>query len=830
MSKQQGSVSNLIQGVSQQDPKIRAEGQVQDQLNMRSHTTFGAVTRPGTKFECELPAGITVDQDTLIYDFSADGEEYVAFIRPDGLAIIDYAGNYQAISGGYDTYTAEFKDPALSATYSLSDYLGTAADASDIKAYTLADTTFLLNKKTVPALKETDQYGEHAYSFIYVKGVSFGMNYSIYVNVAGTATLAASVSIPSSKSVSSGSVNLQTVPSTRDVACYILDQLDAAGYDAFLIGDAVVAVSDEDITVESGLTEDIIAFANSIPKYADLPLIGSTNQDIKVIGDETAENEYYVIGSGTVSAKAGITYTHPETGASVTDSGLDQYMYADFRWDEVASDEQDNGIDEETMPHLITKTPSGFLVSRATWESRPAGDAESNPDPKFIGEPITHIGEYQNRLTFTSGKYLCSSRTDEWFAFWKDTVIADNPANPCYLAAVPDKDSDDSLNSFSELAGDLLVFSDHAQYRIFGESPYTASSPLVKVGSTNMASAVPPASLSTSLLIAYSSGSFTNVKQLAVAGDSRILIPLDVSGHCPYYIEDYPAQIVAHPAQGISFVRTVDGFAPSRALWVYEAGRNSLGEQVQQAWHKWVFGNPAAPDHIRHMWIKDNYLYMVMLYVDVPRYVICSLPLDPAETEFLEFRPILDRMEEVTTEAGNFYEADITAGDSIVCILTGDGSGVRLAATADSGRLIIDPSEFLDDQVTVLVGRPYKSSLTLSTLFLRGFQNVARTTNRTQLKRMWLDYSRTGHIEVSVTDRAGTTTTKTWDTTEDATNSSWDEIALQSGTLMVPLRGTNTDVTIEILSEDYLPFSVSSFQFTARYGKKSNARAKNRIV
>ena len=830
MSKQQGSIGNLIQGVSQQDPKIRADGQVQEQLNMRSHVTLGAVTRPGTKFECEIPSGITIDQDTFIYDFSADGEEYVAFIRPDGIAIIDYAGNYQAISGGYDTYTAEFKDPALSATYSLSDYVGTAADASDIKAYTLADTTFILNKKAVPSLKATSPYGLYSYSFIYVKAVTFGMDYSVYVDVSGTATSVASVSIPSAKTVASGDVNLQTVPSTRDVACFLLDQICAAGYNAFLIGDCVVAVTGQDITVESGLTEDIVAFSNSIPKYEDLPLIGSTNQDIKVIGDETAKDEYYVIGSGTISVKSGLTYTNPETGSTTLSTGLDQYMYADFRWDEVASDEQDNGIDAETMPHLITKTSSGFLVSRATWESRPAGDAETNPNPKFIGVPITSIGEYQNRLTFTSGKYLCSSRTDEWFAFWKDTVISDNPANPCYLAAVPDKDSDDSLNSFSELAGDLLVFSDHAQYRVFGDSPYTASSPLVKVGSTNMASAVPPASLSTSLLLAYSSGSFTNVKQLVVAGDSRILVPLDVSGHCPYYIEDYPAQVIAHPAQGISFIRTVDGFAPSRALWVYETGRNSLGEQIQQAWHKWVFGNPDAPDHIRHMWIKDNYLYMVMLYVDIPRYVICSLPLDPAKTEFLAFRPILDRMEEVTTEVGNFYEADITAGNDIMCILTGDNSGVRLLATAASDRLIIDPSEYLDDQVTVVVGRPYKSSIILSTLFLRGYQNVARTTNRTQLKRMWLDYSRTGHIEVRVTDRAGTTTTKTWDTTEDAMNSSWDEIALQSGTLMVPLRGTNTDVTIEILSEDYLPFGVSSFQFTARYGKKSNARAKNRIV
>lgn len=829
-----GAVTNLIQGVSQQDPKIRSMGQVSEQVNMRSSTSRGVVKRPGTKLKFQIPASITIDHDTQVHEYTSGDDAYIVFIRPDGMAVLDYDGNFQPISGGYDSYTAEFKDPAITSSHNLSDYMDNVnplSGAEDIKAYTIADTTFVLNKKKVVEKGSLSPYTPYEYSYVYVKSVSFGLTYTIFEDVAGSLVTRASVTIPSTKTVASGSVNLQTVPSAKDVACYLLDQLIAAGLtSSYLIGDSVIA-SQAVLVAEDDLGgDDIIAYTNSIPRYDMLPLMGDSIQDIEVVADDS-ENSYFVKGSGEASVSATISYTDPVTGSPVT-STADHIMYSDFRWDEVADDAVVNELDSKTMPHVLKKTASGLLFTLGDWEDRPAGDTDTNPDPKFVGKTISDIGAYQNRLVMLSGKYVCASRTDEWFAFWKDTVIRPNPANPCYIAVGGTSASGgEDLKALSVVAGDLLVYSNTTQYRLYGENEFTASSPIVAVSSVVSSLAAAPVNSDVGVLLAVSSGAFTNVRDLVVLGNSRLIEPVGLTDHCPYYIEDTPVQILMHTTHNIGFVRTKDGFAPSRALWVYEAGKNTAGERIQLAWHKWVFGDLDNPDLLYNMWIKDDDLYIIIRHIDDgTKTMLYTLPLSIDTTEFLDFRPHLDRMQEVTTEATNPSEADILAGDDIECILTDDGSGIQLKATSSGDRLTIDPEEAVDVPTKVLVGKPFTAYIDPGTLFLRRQDGSVRTTNRTQLLRMWLDYTNTAYIKVTVTDKTGRVTYVDWDSNEDAINAIWDEITLQSGTLTVPLRGTNNGLHIRIETNDYRPFGVTGFTFRARYGSRANARAKNTVI
>ncbi len=95
---------------------------------------------------------------------------------------------------------------------------------------------------------------------------------------------------------------------------------------------------------------------------------------------------------------------------------------------------------------------------------------------------------------------------------------------------------------------------------------------------------------------------------------------------------------------------------------------------------------------------------------------------------------------------------------------------------------------------------------------------------------MWLSYTNTAYIKVTVTDKTGRVTYVDWDSSEDAINAIWDEITVQSGTLTVPLRGTNNDLHIRIETSDYRPFGVTGFTFRARYGSRANARTKNTVI
>jgi hypothetical protein len=832
MSTLTGTVGNLIQGVSQQDPHVRALGQVTEQINMRSNTALGLVRRPGTKFEFAIPADLTIDQDTAVYEYTSGDDKYIVFLRPDGMAVLDYEGNYQAISGGYDAYTAEFKDPALSAVHNLSDYVGSAESSESLMAHTVADTTFILNKEVTVGDTQTSAYVSSANtrSYIYVKKVEYGAAYVINENTGGSAITAASIVLPTSKTVAAGSVNLENLTSPSNVAFYLADALILAGYTAYVVGDSTIAVVGKDMSVDSDYPDNILVYKDKIARYEDLPPIGDDIQDVQIVGDTNAENKYYVKGTGAKYSKTSVPYQNPlVTTVSILVGTFTQYLFTDFRWDEVADDlqaEDLNGIDPYSMPHLLSKTASGFLVSIGDWENRPAGDGDTNPAPKFIGRTISDISDYQNRLVFLAGRYLCASRTDEWFAFWKDTVITVNPANPVNISAGTE------LFSSAKVAGDFIAFSTNGPYRVFGQSePFTASSPLVKVADLQISKRANPKTTKLGVIAAYSSGVNTNLQELVVTGDSRLILPLPLTSHIPSYIEHDVVQIEMHNAYNMAFVRTKNGYAPSMELYVYEGGSDSSGKQVQQSWGKWVFGSLTYPDHIRHMWLNENTLYLILAHRDdATKCYVYSIPLDPAYTEYLTgFRPTVDRMQEVTTEALNPTEADINCGDTIVCILTDDDSGAQLAATSSGDRLYIDDPT-IDVPTDVLVGRPMESSVTLSPLYLRHADGSPRITSRTQLKRMWLNYVATGHIEVEVTDKAGTVTTKVWDCSEDAINGIWDSLALQSGSLTVPLRGTNTDVTIKIKSSDYKPLSVTSLQFTARYGRRASTRAKNTVI
>lgn len=133
------SVPALHNGVSQQSPVVRATDQGELQVNGWSSLADGLLKRSPTSYVRQLLASSSVP--TLTYHINRDTSERYIVVAADGrLRVFDLNGVEQTVHapGGWG-------------------YLATAADpVADVTFTTVADYTFVVNKRVAPAMVAFD--------------------------------------------------------------------------------------------------------------------------------------------------------------------------------------------------------------------------------------------------------------------------------------------------------------------------------------------------------------------------------------------------------------------------------------------------------------------------------------------------------------------------------------------------------------------------------------------------------------------------------------------------------------------------------------------------
>jgi len=139
------SVTNMIQGVSQQPDSVRFAGQCDEQLNALSSVVDGLKKRPNTKHVVRMFESAISDKSFVHFINRDDEEKYVL--------VLDKAVNklfaFNTITGVQCTI-----NEAAFANIPAGHYLNSASPDRDIKALTVADNTFLLNS-TVEVKEDT---------------------------------------------------------------------------------------------------------------------------------------------------------------------------------------------------------------------------------------------------------------------------------------------------------------------------------------------------------------------------------------------------------------------------------------------------------------------------------------------------------------------------------------------------------------------------------------------------------------------------------------------------------------------------------------------------
>ena len=610
----QGNIDTLTQGISQQPPHLRAVGQGELQLNGWSSPVDGLGKRRPTRYVGKVvPVPVT---DFYLETMSvSDGERYNVFVYPTGGKVrMQILQNSQACAvdvhgAGLSVVTTsgrtEVEGTASSYIYSVSEYL---------KSYVLISNGplgILLNRNKVTAMDAATTAAAKNEALLFVRGVAYEITYTLTVN---------GVALPVYTTPKATDTN--NLLSTDTVAQELLTRINAvAGFTAVRVG-SVVHVKKTD---GSDFTLDLAdsragTLANSFKtvtaSFAGLPTVAPNGYLLRIDGSPaTTKDDYWV---------QFVTRDLSAFGAGV--------------WQEAPAPGIQYKLDENTMPLLVyRKAPGVFFVGPADgatrsqtvngtvhsftfpkWGERTAGDTESAPTPSFVGKAIKDHNLFRSRYVVIAGESIVFSEVDEPFNFFPDTSAQVLDTDPIDVRAVSETSTD--LNWMLPVDESLLVFSTKSQFQVRPAdadvlTPRTAV--CLRLSNIEMNPNLPPKIAGANVVFATDEYGYTGFREYQFFDTQQRRIGLNLGGslnitlNAPKYIEGL--------ATFWDVGESLDHFVCStpnhrNKLYVYkylwQAAQGALSKE-QASWSEWEFDG-----EIRWARFFDNQLWLVMTYAD----------------------------------------------------------------------------------------------------------------------------------------------------------------------------------------------------------------------
>lgn len=800
MTLYSGQITQLLQGVSQQHPKDRAEGQIGAQVNCISDVVEGLRRRPSVIALSEL-AGIatsfTLDEKTAIYSYSrGDGtEEYII--------LVDTAGNVKI----YDAFTGAAK----TITNTNQAYLVCANPRSDLRFHTIGDTTFVLNTSTTIAMDASSASStQTGQCIVFAQTVGYGRTYSIVIN----GTTVAAVTTPSTVTISTTTIDKTVSLNTNSLMLGLLNGTVPAGWtatynlqtqlptgwtfdrDADIIHITQNSGAAFDISVQdSNNNNDMRVVVNSAEAFERLPKAAPSGYRIEItgLGDERTDNYWVKWVSNNANASR---------------------WNAPGYWQECLAPGVLEDLDGDTMPTTIVRGSGGaFSNVQPSWVSRAAGDDETNPTPSFIDTTATDLGSYQNRLFLLTGENIVMTQSFDQLNWFAASVAAPSDDDPI--------DSSSSDNQVTDLLhstvynGALVLFSNNAQFIHTKDTVATPATFAVSADSKfNVSPNVKPVTTGSHIVFPTDFGEFTNVWEYNVNNLTSTPECESTTKHVPRFISGKPIQMAANTTTDYVFVRTDDD---DTDIYVYQFYVKD-DKRAQLAWHKWEFD---SVDTIYSMTLLNQRLFLVTerdstVYLE---YIDLSIPA----SENSDFELFLDHYysEQVTsgsyTIAGKPYNARVTLQEAnIETFVQGTGGanpGMRiLNYEIDSGYIYCNMAA----SSYVIQGYPFWSMGTLSNPYVRD-QQGRPYTKKTIMDEVSVNVQNTGYLTMEVEHGAGLTYEQDFN---GILVNHWQYKLGQASELdtdiYLPIRDYRELVTINFKSNHHLGFALMSMDWRVR--------------
>jgi hypothetical protein len=710
---------NLFGGVSQQPALSRYLNQLEAQVNCTSDPVEGLKKRPPTEHVKKIVSGSLTGRPSFFKIDRDPDNRYLGMIHSGQVRVFDMlTGVEKTVTGGTNAY------------------LATSTPHRSIRQLTVADYTFLANREITTARTTAASPSRGFEGLISVRGANYGKEYSVVTrHKVGSSFGAASYTTPRGDVAS----HIDTT-NTEYIALQLATQLaaDPNGPEVVEQIGSVIYVSDPstDFTIEvedQQGNEAMKALKDNVQRFSDLPEKAKEGLVLRIAGDQTsAFDDYWVRFTGSV-------------------------------WEETLQPESFTSLDPATLPHALIRNPDGtFKLEALPWVDRAVGDDDSCPFPSFLGQKISSMFYFRNRLGFLADENVILSQAGDYFNFFRTTVTQLLPGDPIDTPA-SDASGESSPVSILEHAvafdKKLVIFARNAQFIMGSSGTLTpAEAEIDPVTSFACSAICRPVALGRYIYFPFDRDGATGLREFYVDGASQTEDAEEVTAHCPTYL---PANILSMSGSTLENVLVALPENDTNKVFVYEYfwGNN---EKLQSSWGMWEF---SPNDEVLFFDFIENVGYMVIKRtdgyhlekvrfrpgltdtglsyfscldhrVDSTQYTAVYAPVAQTTTITLPYAVPADAVVATGYSAGGLHAPGI-----LVPILSRTGDTLTVAGNVTTWNLVI--------------GVPYAQSFTLSRPYaMQSSGNGGRVANTAavlKVKDYSLDYAGVGYFKAIFT-------------------------------------------------------------------------------
>ena len=430
------------------------------------------------------------------------------------------------------------------------------ATVEDIEFLTLNDYTFVLNKKKTIEMKATPlshpNVDPHRAQIV-IQIAANATDYKVLLTQGG------STSTFSHTSSSSGA-------SSDNIASALQSLIDAnAAYSATQVGGTVYITSSSAFSVEvrGGIQDSsIYAVTDAISNQSLLPLQSKDGYVVRIVNSEDLDIDDMFVKFTTDGSQA----------------------FGTGNWEETLEPGLKYQFNELTMPHQLVRQADGtFVYSSVNWNDRLVGDDNTNPEPSFVNNTISHIFFYRNRMGFLSGQNVILSKAGDLFNFWNtsaQTAVNDDPID---ISAAGKRPA--FLNYVEPTSVGLVLYATNEQFLLSTDSDILAptSAKVNSLSAYECDANVESVSLGTSQAFISKTPLYTRLFELTDVTSEQPPLMADITNVVPEFIPESVDTMVSSPALSVVSM----GATGSSTLYQYRFLARSREERLVNCWYKW---------------------------------------------------------------------------------------------------------------------------------------------------------------------------------------------------------------------------------------------------
>jgi hypothetical protein len=763
------SIPNLINGVSQQPPSLRLSTQAELQENGLSNVVTGLSKRPSSSHIANLGTISNLDK-AFIHTIRRDENEFYSMVVDTAgtIRVFDKDGVSKTVTNNAASYLSGLTDPN-----------------KELAAVSIADSTFIVNKNTVVAKGTATSSSRNPEALVYVKQADYSSTYRLVLTKGGNTSTVEFATKSSTQDTTSETQNAERGASTDLIATNLNTfsgtAVNTTYYENITDGSAVSGLTvtqygnvlhiqstnSTDFQVEVGDShggDHLLVFKDETADFKKLPIEAPVNYTIKVSGDnQKAQDDYYV------------KFTDEEV------------------WKETLEPNILTQLDASTMPHKLTKLPSGnFQFDPVTYDERTVGDDNTNSYPSFVGFTLSDIFFHRNRLGVLADENVIFARAGEFtsFDFFRKSVLTIVDSDPIDVAVSSNKVS--ILKHAVPFNEALLLFSDLTQFKLTADPVLTPET--VNIANTTEFEAslrAKPAQVGKFVYFASKRGAWSGLWEYFVDTDTDTNDATEVTAHVPEYLDGEVINIEASSNEDMILVQTDND---PQALYVYRyywRGR----EKLQASWSRWTFSGDVIGVSFNRADItllikrgNDLYLERINLSVD-----------DATNYTTNNFSIHLDRR--VRLETSGLTTIPYT--DASVIYVDQTGKIITLAEVAGK----------LANSEVVFAGIPFEFKYQFSEPVVKSGE-TSITTGKLHIRNYAVVYSSTGFFQAEVTHSKRTPYVRSFTgRIVGASTNILNQAGIDSGIYRFGVLGHGNETDIVLKSSSHFPCTFQSAEW-----------------